>query len=401
MTTRPEPVRVSPPKRRPRGTGGLNYRPSDGMWIGRVDFGWTPQGTRDRRTVSSKKKTEAQRKLRDLIRQRDAGETAASGTSRATVKAWAETWLPMHADKVRPTTYTTDAGAVHKWIVPTIGHRRLADLTPADLRALRQAIIGAGRSTTTALHAHKLLVKMLKDAIVEGLTVPPRVLLAPPPAKAANDRTSIPVEQALAILRVALARPDAPRWVAAILQGMRQGETLGLTWACVDLEAATVDVSWQLQRLTKGHATPDGWEARNLTGNLWLTRPKTSAGQRIIPLVPWMHAALTTARETWQPNPFDLVWVTETGLPIRAEADRETWKAIQAEAGTHHPSGRPWHLHECRHTTATMLLQLGVDRAVIEAILGQAVLVESYLHVGQAEARKALEAVADRLALGT
>jgi integrase len=390
---------VTPPKRRPRGTGGLSYRASDGMWIGRVDFGWTPQGTRDRRTVSSRKKTEAARRLRELLRQRDAGETAEGGHARATVRSWAGEWLPMHAAKVRPSTYTTDSGAVRKWIVPTLGHRRLADLTPADMRALRTAILGAGRSTTTALHAHKLLVKMLKDAIVEGLTVPPRVLLAPPPTKAANDRTSIPVDQALAILQVALARPDAPRWVAAILQGMRQGETLGLTWPCVDLDTATVDVSWQLQRLPGDHATPDGWEARHLIGKMWLTRPKTSAGQRIIPLVPWMHAALASARDVWAPNPWGLVWVNDKGQPIRAEADRAAWHAIQAEAGVAHPSGRPWHLHECRHTTATMLLQLGVDRAVIEAILGQAVLVESYLHVGQAEARRALEAVADRLNL--
>jgi site-specific recombinase XerD len=112
-----------------------------------------------------------------------------------------------------------------------------------------------------------------------------------------------------------------------------------------------------------------------------------------------MHAALASARDVWAPNPWGLVWVNDTGQPIRAEADRAAWHAIQREAGVAHPSGRPWHLHECRHTTATMLLQLGVDRAVIEAILGQAVLVESYLHVGQAEARRALEAVADRLNL--
>jgi integrase len=390
---------VTPPKRRPRGTGGLSYRASDGMWIGRVDFGFRPNGERRRRTVSSKSKTEAQRKLRDLLRQRDAGENPETGMARTTVKAWADEWLPMHAADVRPSTYTTDSGAVRKWIVPTLGHRRLADLTPADVRKVRTEVLGAGRSSTTALHAQKVLRKMLGDAADEGHAVPARVLRAKKARKAANDRTSIPVDQALAILQVALARPDAPRWVAAILQGMRQGETLGLTWPCVDLDTATVDVSWQLQRLPGDHATPDGWEARHLTGKMWLTRPKTSAGQRIIPLVPWMHAALTSARDVWAPNPWGLVWVNDKGQPIRAEADRAAWHAIQAEAGVAHPSGRPWHLHECRHTTATMLLQLGVDRAVIEAILGQAVLVESYLHVGQAEARRALEAVADRLNL--
>ena len=52
-------------KRRPQGIGSLTQR-KDGLWVGRVDVGWTPQGTRDRRTVSSKSKTEAARKLRDL-----------------------------------------------------------------------------------------------------------------------------------------------------------------------------------------------------------------------------------------------------------------------------------------------------------------------------------------------
>src|SRR5574338_1646127 len=139
-------------KRRPHGTGSLYLR-KDGLWIARVDAGWTPQGTRRRLTASSKSKAEALRKLKELQRRVAAGSIAPTASTRLTVKAWSETWLPLHATHVRPTTATTDAGAVHKWIVPTIGHRRLADLTPADLRALRDAIVSAGRSTTTALHA--------------------------------------------------------------------------------------------------------------------------------------------------------------------------------------------------------------------------------------------------------
>jgi len=383
--------------RRPQGTGALSQR-RDGLWVARVDVGWTAQGTRRRVTVSSKSKAEAQRKLRELQRGIAKGKVPAARSARVTVKSWAETWLPRHATQVRPTTYSTDAGTIRKWIIPTIGHRRLADLTPADLRALRQAITSAGRTTTTALHSHRVLLKMLKDARVEGHLVPDAVMEAPRPRKAANDRDAIPIPDALRILAVASARPDATRWVSALLQGNRQGETLGLTWDRVDLERDLIDVSWQLQWLTEGHATPDGWEARHITGRAWFTRPKTPSSRRSIPIVPWMKAALITARDQWQENPWGLVW-TEDGLPIRDDKDREQWREIQREAGTAHPSGRPWHLHEMRHTTATLLVEQGVDRAVVIAILGQAVLVEAYLHVGHDAARKALEGVAKLLSL--
>ena len=384
-------------KRRPHGTGSLSQR-KDGLWVGRVDAGWTPQGTRRRLTVSSRSKAEAQRKLKELQRRIAADGVPAVASARATVKSWSEQWLPMHATKVRPTTYTTDAGTIRKWIIPTIGHRRLTDLTPADLRAVRDAITKAGRKTTTALHAHRVLKKMLRDAVIEGHAVPPRVLEVEGPRKAANDRTAIPLEQGLRILKVALARDDAPRWVASLLQGLRQGEALGLTWDRIDLDDGTLDVSWQLQWLPTEHETPDGWEAKHLTGNAWLTRPKTAAGQRIIPLVDWMHTALLTARQNWTPNPWDLVW-TAGGQPIRDEDDRATWRQIQTEAKAVHPSGRAWTGHEMRHTTISMLAAQGVDRSVIERIVGQAVLVDAYLHVDIEQARKALRGLAGTLAL--
>ena len=147
----------------------------------------------------------------------------------------------------------------------------MADLTPADLRALKTAILGAGRSSTTALHAHKTLLVMLKAAVVEGHTVPARLKDAPRPGRAVNDRDAIPIDQALAILEVATARPDSPRWVSALLQGMRQGESLGLRWQHVDLDKGTIDVSWQLQEISPTQDRPDRLEEVHLTGALYLT----------------------------------------------------------------------------------------------------------------------------------
>lgn len=416
-----------PKKRRAHGTGGIVQlhtldcphpdpdtrqrppHPCHGRYEGRIYVGFDSKGERRRVTVSGKTRAIVDGKLRALTRELADKGAPAVGARRVTVKAWADEWLPRHAQKVRPTTYTTDAGAMRKWIVPTLGHRRLADLNPGDLRTLRDTITGAGRSTTTALHAHKLLTRMLKAALVEGHAVDERLLHVDKPGKASNDRTSMPADQARRVLAALDGRPDATRWVSALLQGMRQGESLGLTWDCVDFDRNQIDVSWQLQvlpyadRAAGTFRVPDGFEARHLVGAFHLTRPKTSHGLRVLPLVPWMEAALRLERARWRENPWGLVWADTLAngdvRPVRDGVDRARWHEVQALADVAHPTGRPYHVHELRHTTATLLLEAGTDRRVIEAIVGHATLVEAYLHVGTKDSRVALEKVAEVLGL--
>jgi integrase len=107
------------------------------------------------------------------------------------------------------------------------------------------------------------------------------------PIAGKSDRDAIPVDDALKILAAVADQRDGSKWVAALLQGMRQGERLGLTWPLVDLEAdvPTFDISWQLQPLpykvkrdrTSGFRVPDGYEARQLEGRMHLVRPRPRA----------------------------------------------------------------------------------------------------------------------------
>lgn len=405
------------PRRRQYGTGSVFKRASDDRWVGQILAGVTPRGTTRYVTVSYKAKpgqsetsarAEVTRRLEAKRKQlATTGLPVAGVQTRTTVRSWSVTWLEQHRQRVRASSYTTDAGAVHRWIVPTLGARRLEDLTPADVRALTRAVTDAGRSTTTARHAQSVLSKMLRAAILEGHAVPQRVLLVEAPPRAVHDRDAIPLPDALALLTAAAERPDASRWVAALLQGMRQGECLGLTWDAVDLDTGVVIVEWQLDtlpyldRAAGTFAVKPGQKVRHLEGAWHLTETKTAKGQRVIPLVPWMRAALAAWRELAPASRHDLVWPRLDGRPRDEKDDRREWQALQDAAGVRHASGRYYTVHEARHTTATLLLEAGVDDKVIEAILGHSSITTSrgYMHVNQALARRALDDVATRLGL--
>ncbi|GAB3884389.1 tyrosine-type recombinase/integrase [Terrabacter terrigena] len=399
-----------PAKRRQYGTGSVSQR-KDGLWIGRIEAGSTPSGGRRRITVSGRTEAECKARLLERRRQIDSDGVPAAGTSRTTVKAWAQEWLPIYRNEVKPRVYATNASLVTKWIVPAIGHARLADLSPRDVRAVHKAVTGAGRSSTTAHHASVLLHRMLKAAVLDGHRVPANVFEVKHPPLSANDRDAIPTDDARRLLAVARSRPDYARWLAPLLNGMRRGEILGLTWDCVDFEKRTLDVSWQLQLLpyadkrdrSKGFEIPPKYEARQLVGAAHLLRPKSKKSRRVIPLVPWLHGELLAAREEWTPNPWGLVWasINAKGEPIphRFTDNTAMWRAIQQEAGVAHPSGRPYHLHEARHTTATLLLEEGVDQAVRMAIMGHSSIeaTRGYQHLSQDLSRAAVAAVAARL----
>lgn len=399
--------------RRDYGSGSI-YQRADGKWVGAVMAGWTERGTRRRVTVVAATEAEAKRRLRHKVQAMEDG-AAVDASGRRTVKQWADEWLPIVERKLRPNSLNADGSAVRKWIVPTIGHRRFADLSPRDVRAVADAQRKAGRSSSTQRRTHSVLMQLLLAAQAEGYPVPARVLAVKAPSKAANDRTDVPVDDAVRMLEKAAEDPAGARWVAAFLQGLRQGEALGLTRDAVDLDRGILELSWQLQPLPynitrdrgSGFRVPDGYEARQVRGRWHLVRPKSDAGWRVIPLLPWMTSALEKWFEVMPDNPHGIIWYHPAGDPPKR--DDAAWYALQDAAGVRHSTrldkdGQPAHytIHEARHSTATLLLEAGVDPAVITAILGHSSFVSTraYLHTRTDRLAEALGKVAERLAIG-
>lgn len=402
-----------PPKpRRTYGSGSVYKRKSDGRYCATIEAGYTKTGGRRRITVTGKTEAEAKTKRKLKLRELDQEHNATDSTvsERTTVKAWSDKWLELTLQTSSPNTYTKDLAAIRQWIVPTIGNRRLDQLTRGDRRAVRKAITDAGRSLTSAHTYDGTLLRMLKAAAEEGHRIPSNVIGMKPPAKAVSDRTAMSVEEALLLLAEAAQQPHGSRWVAAILQGVRQGECLGLTWE--NTTGGVLKLAWQLQPLpynkkrdrTSGFRVPDGYEARQLEGQMHLVRPKSKAGWRIAPIITPMQAALDHWRAISPASPHGLVWPAADGSPRNENDDRAEWYAMQDAAGVRHPNGRHYFVHEARHTTATLLRALHVPEEDRVAIMGHSSYASTtaYEHPDPkdlAALRNALEKVAGRLGI--
>ena len=394
--------------------GTVFQRKSDGMWIARVELPPGPDGKRRRKQAADRSKARAIAKRRELIR--DLAKSGDLPTSSPTLAAWLERWLERTVKAHRkPRTYATYRSYVERYIVPSIGRIRLDKLTPAHVARLHEHIVGQGLSSTTALQAHRILSRALVYAIREGhvaRNVADRDY-SDAPAKAVGARPALSADQARLVLAQGHGgdKTMAARLGLALLAGLRQGEALGLTRDAVDLERGYITVAWQLQRLAWSHGCakrPDGsWsckrqragachsrtvhippdqEARNVHGGLWLTRPKSRSGWRQVPIADALREALAALIDRGEVGPEGLL-LLHGGAPIDPSRDSAAWHAALGRCGLD-----PVPLHSARHTTATLLFELGVEGDVRQKILGHssATTTAGYTRVADALDRDAM-----------
>jgi integrase len=385
--------------------GSIYQRQSDGRWIGALTAGFTERNTRRRVSVTGKTKGEVERRLRDKRAEmaKASGQVSPGANLRRTVKSWIDEWLPIRQALVRPATYAVDTAAV-RWMLPVFGAKRLVDLTPRDVRAYHARQRTAQLAVSTINRHHRVLRKMLRDARQEGLVVPDNVLEVPAVPEGETDRVAMSTAQALTLMHHAVDLPHGSRYFVAFYQGLRQGEALGLTWDSIDFGANTITVEWQLQALpyldrldrSQGFRVPDAYTARHLVGRFHLVRPKTRRSHRVIPMVDEIREALIGIRQTGRETVGNLVWVRDNGWPIDKRDDADEFRRLQTAAGVKHPTGRPYFGHEMRNTTATLLLESGVDPVTITAILGHSDWATSvgYMSARPEQMRAAMEGIA-------
>ena len=390
---------------RAKGAGSITQL-ANGKWRGSFEAGYTPAGGRRRVSVTATTKRGCENRLREKIREHQAG-VGSSARRELDVKQWLDIWLHDRERTVRPKTFRMEAGMMRNHVVPVIGKVKIRELSTDHIRAVRAAMEKAGDSPTTIRHCQRIFQQALKSAVSEGRRVPEGVLVMEKPPAGANTRSAIPIDGAKKLVAEAWKSPEGSRWLAALLQGMRQGEALGLTWPHVDFERNLIHIEWQLQEVGyKDKARtefqiPANLRVERLEGNFHLTPPKSKAGVRVQPMVGPMREALLAWREVAPVSPHGLVWPNASGGPLRSNKDRSNWKALQDKAGVHKPDGSYFVIHEARNTTASLLLAAGVDPFIITQILGHTNIATSqgYMRVAESQKRQAIESVAGLLGL--
>ncbi|MCD2099628.1 site-specific integrase [Rhodococcus qingshengii] len=385
-----------------RDTGSIFFSEARSLWIGAI---YLPNGKR--KQVTSKDKDACIAKL-DAVK-RNIADGLDPHSDQVTVATWCQHWLKELAPRsVRPNTLANYRSDVNNYISPTIGKVKLQDLKPHHVREVVTAVTESGRSTGTALNVYRTLSIALGSAVNEEMLLRNPCERVKPPKVTRNERGALSVEQAQTLLSTAIESDDpmATRWAAALMLGARQGELLGLQWDRVDLAKRTVDLEYALDRLPQKHGCGGTCGAKRVSGcpkvqfdveswfeyiplykNLALVDPKSERSRRVVPIPEPLAVMLEEYRESAVPNRHGLVWATPGGEPIDPGADLRAWKAAVKRAGL-----PPAVLHEARHSTASLLLQSGVQAEVITKILGHSSILVSlgYAHSSVDLARSAL-----------
>lgn len=295
----------------------------------------------------------------DLLR----GTYLDPGRSRTALSVYAGLWLGSLS--VRPSTRRTYDSHLRTWILPALGARTLASITPTDVRGLVRQL-GEGLAPSTAHHVHGLLASILRLAVEDGY------LPRNPAARTGLGRPRRVAVRPLTVGQVqALIDGTPARFRVAVLLGagcgLRIGEVLGLAVDAVDLDAGQVTVSRQLQALPgQGLA-------------LW--PPKSHSSIRIVPLPGTVATAIGEHLRRWPPavGESDLLLRTVSGRPVWPRTFHcRIWRTATSGAGL--PGVR---FHQLRHFYASALIRAGESVKTVQAALGHASAVETLqIYVG-------------------
>jgi len=329
----------------------------------RVQKWFTVQGT----------KRDAERKLTDLLHHLHRGEYIEP--SKMTVGEWLTEWLEtaIKPPNKRLRTYETYQSVIERHLNLALGHIRLQQLKPTDLKRYYNA---SALSPTTLEQHHTLLHSALKAAQLCGLTqhnVASLVVGKPHRPDGHEDVLTHcwEVEEARRFITAAkeLGPQPAEFYTLALETGARKGELCGLKWNDIDFDAGTASI---LRQLIKPGPTPVFGPPKNGTTR---TIPMASETVALLRRHKAHQAELKLANRTHY-HDHSLVFAKEWEylqrhgdtlghpLPMNSLGQQEHARII-AQAGV-----RPIKFHGLRHTCATLLLQAGVPIKVVQERLG-------------------------------
>lgn len=359
--------------RRSPGEGSIWERSDTGRYQAAVVVGYTPTGNPRRVRKSFDTKTEASEWIAE---QQAALKSGVRLDSRATVQELFDEWIA-NGEKLAgwaPNTKNSYRYILTKHVLAKVGHVRVRDLSPGDVKKLLRDLVDGGYSLTLVKRVRSYLSILMLEAqrsriIDRNPVADVKVPAAPEPTL---QRWS--EEEVAAIVRACLERDDqAARYtLIALGTGLRTEELLGLTWADVDLEQ---------RLLTVRRVAPPGGAKELRDGG------KTDAAARVVAIDEFTAAALRRQAEHVEelvrrrvalnekraakgkaPLPWadlDLVFCTSVGSILDRKTLRAGFDAVQEQAKV-----TRIRLYATRSTHGSLLADAGVNLHALAERLG-------------------------------
>jgi len=344
--------------RRPRGEGSIYWDEKRQRFLAAVTVGYTPAGKRIMRRGSGKTEAAARAKLKEVVREYEAGLT--TNARNQTVRHAVEDWLAygLHGRAQRTVDKYRILCQTH--IISALGARKLRDLTATDVdRWLAQK--AKTLSTRTLRELHQCLNRSINRAMARDLVARNVVALcAVPRGRPGRPSKSLDFAQADALLRAAASTALFHAYVTvSLLTGARTEELRALTWDHVDPDGR-----------------PDADPPRPPSIDVWRSvreggDTKTPKSRRTLALPGRCVEALRrlrehqTAKGTFSDT--GIVFASATGTELDAANVRRAFRRIVAQAGL---NPADWTPRELRHSFVSLLSDHGVPIEKIADLVG-------------------------------
>lgn len=335
-----------------RGQGDGSPRERNGRWEWRATIGGK------QRSFTGATREEAKERA-DTARAQHA-QGVRPGAGRQKVRAFLAYWVE---EIVRPhrewNTYKSHERNIRLYLNPVIGDIRLDKLTPPDAQEAVNALVRAGKASTTVYQARGTLVTALNYAVDAGILPRNAAKLTKFPKVQPHEPEPLTVEQGKRLLAALSGHRLEAFFTVALTCGLRMGEACGLRWKDIDLTTGRVRLVMQMQ---------------DEDGEWHLKRLKTPASRRTFVLPAFALAALRKHRaaqiadrlragDAWED--WGLVFATRNGRPVYPSQQRRILTRMLKKAELPHQR-----VHDLRHACASLLAAQGVPLVEVRALLG-------------------------------
>src|SRR5690625_1339030 len=286
-------------------------------------------------------------------------------------------WLPVAKDRLSHTTLDVYLTHLKLRILPAFQRLRIDQVRPKHiidfLRNLKEEGMRAdgrkGRlSDATIRNNHRTLnnifnyakeIKLIKESPLESVQ-PPR-----------EDHKEIEVytlDETINLLNALEKETHVPHWQIiiklAITTGMRRSELYGLEFKHIDLEKRTVKIE---QALT--YTSDQGYQVHPIKkGGKVISRTVSLSSSLIDPIKKLeliRKKERLASHKLWRDGKYNFLLCDENGKPYNPWSMQNWWRRFIKRHGL-----RYINIHALRHTTATLLINLGTHPKVISERLG-------------------------------